>query len=147
MQVRRATLQDLEPVAILFDQYRMFYGAPSDLAAARRFLEARLSNGDSVIFVAEPEAGSAAGFTQLFPSFSSVSLALIYILNDLFVDPGQRRRGVARALLQEARKFGETTDAARLMLATEVNNQPAQALYRSLGWVRNKGFHHYELAL
>jgi ribosomal protein S18 acetylase RimI-like enzyme len=114
---------------------------------ARRFLDGRLSNGDSVIFVAEPEAGSAAGFTQLLPSFSSVSLALIYILNDLFVDPGQRRRGVARALLQEARKFGETTDAARLMLATEVNNRPAQALYRSLGWIRNKGFHHYELAL
>jgi GNAT superfamily N-acetyltransferase len=147
LQVRRASLHDLEQIAQLFDQYRMFYGAPSDLAAARHFIGARLDDGDSVIFLAEAEPGNAVGFTQLFPSYSSVSLAPIYILNDLFVAPRQRRRGAARALLKAAKEFAQTTDAARLMLATEVTNRPAQALYESMGWTRNEGFHHYELPL
>jgi ribosomal protein S18 acetylase RimI-like enzyme len=147
MQVRRATLQDLEQIVQLFDQYRMFYGTPSDLPAARHFIGTRLRDGDCVIFLAEADRGIAAGFVQLFPGYSSVSLAPIYILNDLYVAPGQRRRGAARALLKAAQGYARTTDAARLMLATEVTNRPAQALYESMGWTRNEGFRHYELAL
>ena len=82
---RQAVLADLEKIVPLFDGYRQFYGQPSDEAAVRGFLRKRFEQRDSVLFVAEVE-GRAVGFTQLYPTFSSVSMARTFVLNDLFTD-------------------------------------------------------------
>jgi GNAT superfamily N-acetyltransferase len=147
IHVRRAVPEDLEEVAGLFDQYRMFYGQAADLAAAHRFMSDRMERGDSVVLVAEMPTGVLAGFTQIFPSFSSVAVAPVFILNDLFVSPAQRRGGVGQALLRAAADFAQAAGAVRLSLATAIDNRPAQALYESLGWVRNTQFHQYNLAI
>jgi len=89
----------------------------------------------------------AAGFTQLYPSFSSASAARIFILNDLFVVPAFRRMGAGAALLTAARAFGEAAGAVRLTLSTEVTNESAQALYEACGWTRQTDFHVYNLSL
>jgi len=68
----------------LIDAYRQFYKQSSDVASAYEFLKERFSHGESVIFLAF-EGDQALGFTQLYPSFSSVSMARVFILNDLFV--------------------------------------------------------------
>ena len=91
--VRQATILDLDLLVPLFDLYRQFYRKPGDLALARRFLRERFEHNESIIFLAMRADGSAIGFTQLFPSFSSASAARILILNDLFVLPGARRMG------------------------------------------------------
>jgi hypothetical protein len=91
--VRRASLADLDQIVPLFDAYRQFYGQAHNLALAREFLRERLEQDQSVIFLALGSSGSAAGFTQLYPSFSSASVQRIFILNDLFVDPAVRRSG------------------------------------------------------
>lgn len=54
-------------------------------------MKARLENHESVILIAE-ENGEFIGFTQLYPTFSSVSMKRIYILNDLFVVPHARTK-------------------------------------------------------
>src|SRR5512133_197515 len=95
--VRRAVAADADTLAPLFDAYRTFYGKPADLDGARRFLAERLSRGESVVFLAF-DGAEAVGFTQLYPSFSSASMARIFVLNDLFVAPAGRRRGVGAAL-------------------------------------------------
>ena len=87
IQVRRASVRDLEALVPLFDVYRQFYGQPADIPLARAFLSERFEHDESVIFVATDSTGSAVGFTQLYPSVSSVSAARIFILNDLFVAP------------------------------------------------------------
>jgi GNAT superfamily N-acetyltransferase len=147
MLVKRAALADLDAVAPLFDAYRQFYGQRSDLAAARAFLEERLRREESVIFLAvDGEGGNEVlGFTQLYPSFSSVSVRRLWILNDLFVRPGLRRGGVGRRLLERARAWAIETDAKGLMLATAVSNAAARALYESCGWRRDEEFEHYVL--
>ena len=145
--VTRATLADLDAAAPLFDAYRVFYGKPSDPALARTFLQERLNNGESVIFLARDADGSALGFMQLYPCFSSVSARRLWILNDLFVSAAARRRGVARALLEQARTHGLQTGVVRLVLQTAQDNAPAQALYESLGWVRQDGMYEYALEL
>ena len=99
--VRQAVFADLEALAPLFDGYRQFYGRTPDLPAARAFLSDRFEHGESVVFIAHA-AAAPVGFTQLYPSFSSVSLARTFILNDLFVVAGQRRGGVGSALLRAA---------------------------------------------
>src|ERR1700676_5108761 len=92
IEVRQATVDDLDLIAPLFDAYRQFYRQPSDPEAARRFLLERFEHGESVIFLAFENA-AAIGFTQLYPSFSSGAMARIFILNDLFVAQEARGHG------------------------------------------------------
>jgi ribosomal protein S18 acetylase RimI-like enzyme len=147
LTVRQATILDLDVLAPLFDAYRQFYRKPGDLELARRFLRERLENGQAVVFLALMPDGAAAGFTQLYPSFSSASAARIFILNDLFVDPQYRRMGAGAALLAASRAFGEAAGAVRLTLSTEVTNESAQALYEACGWARQTDFYVYNLSL
>ena len=141
----RATLAELADLVPLFDGYRQFYGHRSDLAAARAFLSDRLERSESVIYLAYTGPREAAGFTQLYPSFSSVSLKPLWILNDLFVRPDIRRGGVGRALLERARLHAVETGAKGLVLSTGVTNKAAQTLYESCGWLRDDEFFQYYL--
>ena len=145
-KINRATLRDLEALVPLFAGYRAFYGQPSDSEAARTFLRERLTRNDTVIFLAERE-GKPVGFTQLFPSSSSVSVKRLWILNDLFVTPEARRGGVAKALLERAKAHAAETGAKGLVLNTAVDNKKAQNLYEALGWIRDETFYTYELIL
>ena len=146
MQVRRATIADLGTVAALFDAYRQFYQQPADYALAEAFIRERLTNNDSVVFLAiDPQANAGLGFTQLYPSFSSVSVRRIWILNDLFVAPAARRSGVARALLDAARDHATATGAKRLVLSTARANREARKLYESYGYKQDEAYLVYEL--
>ena len=145
--VRQATIFDLELIVPLYDAYRQFYGQPGDPDLARRFLLERFQHNESIIFLAMKEDGAAVGFTQLFPSFSSVSAARIFILNDLFVSPEARGKRVGALLLDAAARFGRGVGAIRLTLATKVTNQTAQALYEREGWKKQTDFYAYDLTL
>src|SRR6516162_3796139 len=116
MSVRaiRAGLEHLDVLTGLFDAYRQFYGQEPDLPGARRFLEERLRGRDSVVLLAvrDDDPGTGVGFVQLYPSFSSVSMRPIWILNDLFVTPPARRAGVARSLLGAAYEVARSRGAA-----------------------------------
>lgn len=145
--VRRATPADAGVIAPLFDLYRQFYRRPPDPGLARRFIGARLERDESVIFIAEDGAGAAIGFVQLYPVFESVAAGRRWVLHDLFVHPDHRRSGAGRALMAAARGLAEETGAVDVVLCTAVDNHDAQALYESLGYVRDDGFLYYELRL
>ena len=49
--------------------------------------------------------------------------------------------------MERARQFGRASGAQRLELSTAEDNRPAQALYESLGYVRDEEFYFYELEL
>lgn len=143
--VMRAELGHLEQIVPLFVGYREFYKQPPEVERSRAFLRARLERGDAVIFLALDKDGTAAGFTQLFPSFSTAALKRLWILNDLFVAPEYRRHGVGRLLLERARVFAVETGGRGLALETQTTNATAQALYESLGWQRDHEFYTYTL--
>lgn len=146
LTARQACLADLNELAGLFDAYRQFYGRPSDLSAAAAFLRERFNHGQSVLFIAH--AGTqAVGFAQLYPSFSSVSLARTYVLNDLYVDERHRRAGAGRLLLNTAAQFTQAVGAIRLTLSTARNNTTAQSVYADAGWQRDEQFWVYHLPL
>ncbi|HEX5436120.1 MAG TPA: GNAT family N-acetyltransferase [Gemmatimonadaceae bacterium] len=144
---------DVDRVAPLFDAYRQFYGAAPDLGAARAFLSERLARGESVVLIAavEPPHGEgeivAAGFTQLYPSFSSLALAPTVVLNDLFVAPERRGMGVARRLIEAVVAHARSTGAVRIELATQHTNSRALRLYERLGFVRDTEFVHLSVAV
>lgn len=146
--VFQADHEHLDDLAVLFNDYRRFYRQSSDLEAARRFLSERLTNDESVIFAAQlAESDGLVGFTQLYPTFSSVRMSRVWTLNDLFVAESARGLGVARTLMEAAREFAVSTGAVALELETERENVVAQALYDSLEYDCNEDFLHYALSL
>lgn len=142
MDIRRATIDDLDRLVPLFDAYRVFYAQPSDPAGARTFLHDRIAHNESVVFLA-----GDVGFAQLYPGFSSIALAPAWLLNDLYVDPAARARGVGRALVQVSAEHARRSGATCLTLETAPDNAPARSLYASLGFRMNTEFLHYVLDL
>src|SRR5271169_5855575 len=124
-EILPATPADVGEVAPLFDLYRQFYGKSPNEEAARRFLFARLSKGESVVFYARHE-GKTVAFLQLYPVFSSVNLSRQWILNDLYVLEKARQHGYGRALVERAHRLAEETHAHSLVLETAVSNHAAQ---------------------
>ncbi|MGI5191260.1 GNAT family N-acetyltransferase [Promicromonospora sp. CA-289599] len=156
VDVRTVTDDDVDAVVDLFRQYLRFYDQEVPDAEARAYLTARRDAGDSVLLVAvaqpdgdrsdaddAPAAGTLVGFTQSYPTWSSVSLSRSWVLNDLFVSPDVRGTGAARALVRETCRRAKEAGAIRVSLATAWDNVAAQGLYESEGFVRDQHFHHY----
>ncbi|MCK5401148.1 MAG: GNAT family N-acetyltransferase [Flavobacteriaceae bacterium] len=141
MNIVRAHIEHLDLIVSLFDAYRIFYRQPSDKKTAKQFLFERLKNKDSIIFLAFIN-NEAVGFTQLYHSFSSVSMKPIYILNDLYVDTNYRKSGIGAALLNKAKQLCRDNNYKGLGLQTETSN-PAQHLYESLGWEKDPDLQYF----
>ncbi len=146
IKINLANLGDILQLAELFDQYRIFYKQAPDIERAAAFIKQRLENQDSVIFAAKTNE-TIAGFTQLYPSFSSVSMKKVWILNDLFVLESYRRKNVAKYLMSAAEDHARKTQAARISLATQFSNIPAQKLYEKMGYVKEETFYHFDLSI
>lgn len=136
MSILKATLFDLDSLTELFDSYRMFYQQKSNLSGAKVFIKERLSNEDSVIFMAFVE-NDPIGFVQLYPSFSSVSMKRIWVLNDLYVKEKVRGKGFGEKLIKKAISFAEETGAKGVLLETGKENVTAQRLYEKIGFIKD----------
>jgi GNAT superfamily N-acetyltransferase len=145
LRIERAQPRHLDALLPLFVAYRHFYQRPDD-PRARAFLEERMRRNESVVFLAWLE-GAAIGFTQLYPSFASVSLCRMFVLYDLFVAPHARRHGAAAALLRAAVQYAGEHGAGELMLQTATGNVAAQRLYEREGWLRDEEFYVYNYHL
>lgn len=144
MKVRKASLQDLQQLSLLFDGYRQFYKQASDVDGAFEFLQQRLETKESVVLVVEVNQ-QLLGFTQLYPSFSSVSMQRMWVLNDLFVTAAARKSGVAEALMNAAKNWATETGSKGLALETDWDNVNAQKLYDKLGYAKQDNTWHYFL--
>lgn len=130
---RKAQLADVQQLAELFDQYRIFYHKDSDIPAAEKFLTERIENNDSEIFVAENE-GKLVGFVQLYPLFSSTRMKRYWLLNDLYVNENYRGKGFSKQLLEASKELAKSTDAAVILLETGKSNDIGNKLYPSCGF-------------
>ena len=128
---------------MLYDTYRQFYEQAPNIALAKAFIATRLNNKDSVIFVAENSEGKLVGFCQIYPSFCSVIAAKIGVLYNLYVDSSIHKTGAGRALKLVSHEYAANNGMVRLSLTTAKDNLKTQALYESLGWVRDEVFYAY----
>jgi GNAT superfamily N-acetyltransferase len=135
MTIRKAVIDDIAVLASMFDKYRMFYGKTSEIKAAKTFLSERIMNNDSEIFISVDENGKYAGFVQLYPLFSSTRLKRLWLLNDLFVEPDFRGKGISKALIEESKKLCLSTGACSLTLETQKTNGIGNSLYLKMGFV------------
>ncbi|WP_163103521.1 GNAT family N-acetyltransferase [Peribacillus alkalitolerans] len=143
MKVVQANIGLLEDIVPLFNGYRMFYGQPNDELGARKFIQERITNKESVIFIAYDSDDQPVGFVQIYPTFSSVGMKRAYILNDLFVNPAGRKKGVGRLLIERVYQFCEDMNGRYVSLQTAPDNHTAKALYEDLGMQLDNEFDIY----
>jgi GNAT superfamily N-acetyltransferase len=146
-RTRLASLADLDALAALLDAYRQFYEQPADLARARAYLGERMARGECVVYAAIGARGDIVGFTLLYPTFTSVGTARIFVLNDLFVTPAARGTRASVALLEAAKEHARAAGALRLSLRTAHDNLRAQGVYERNGWKRDQRFFTYDFPL
>lgn len=142
MEVHYASANDLSSIVPLFEEYLKFYDRKHPIDEVTKFLDKRLRNEESIFLFAVHEE-EVIGFTQLYPSFSSLSLKRCYILNDLFVTADKRKLGAAEALMEEAFAFCEQSGAVYISLETHPDNTASQKLYEKVGMTKDDEYWHY----
>jgi GNAT superfamily N-acetyltransferase len=151
--IRRAHLADVPLLAPMFEAYCRFYQRDPGEGRATIYLRDRLNNHDAAIFLAESLADADSGtpeplgFALLYPKWQSTAMRRDWLLNDLFVVPHARRRGIATQLLAAIDAFAIDSGALKLQLKTHHTNEPARKLYESLAWIRKEDFWTYERSL
>ena len=141
--ISRASISDLAELHPLVEKYREFYKQPENPKTVQ-FLTDRLENDEAVVFIARID-GNPVGFTMIYPTFSTVSLSAVWLLNDLYVAETSRGQGVANLLMDAAETAAREAGATRIFLRTAHDNTPAQALYESRGWKQDEVFRRYDL--
>jgi ribosomal protein S18 acetylase RimI-like enzyme len=86
------------------------------------------------VFVAELD-GDVAGYVRLAHPFPIEASKHVLHISGLAVDPGCRRRGVGKALLDAAAAEARARGARRLTLRVLAPNEPARRLYERAGYV------------
>jgi GNAT superfamily N-acetyltransferase len=132
--IRPATLADLSLIAALIRELADY----EKLAHAVRFDEATLERN---LFGPRPMAevvigeadGVAQGFALFFHNFSTFEGKPGIYLEDLYVRPEARGKGLGKALLQHLAGIALERDCARLEWSVLDWNAPAIAFYESLG--------------
>jgi GNAT superfamily N-acetyltransferase len=143
INIKQATTNELDELAILFDQYRIFYQKAGDVDVAKKFLKERIEADESVIFVSFDDKNTMTGFTQLYPLFSSTRMKKLWLLNDLFVDNNHRGKGISVALIDKAKELCKQTKACGLLLETAKTNKVGNNLYPRTGFVLDQEHNFY----
>jgi ribosomal protein S18 acetylase RimI-like enzyme len=142
-EISKVTASDLAELHPLVEKYRAFYKQPEN-DKTLGFLQERIKNQEAIAFIARVN-GEAVGFTLLYPTFSTVSLSNIWLLNDLYVAESSRGLGIAKELMDVAESAAKSAGATRVFLRTANDNLPAQALYEGRNWVKDEVFRRYDL--
>ncbi len=143
MKIREAKSSDINQLSKLFNSYRMFYGKESNIDISKEFLDSRIINKDSIIYVCEVR-NNIIGFVQLYPLFSSTRVSKYWLLNDLFVDVKERGNGYSKLLIERAKKLVIESKACGMMLETEKSNNIGNKLYPITGFKMNELSNFYE---
>jgi ribosomal protein S18 acetylase RimI-like enzyme len=135
--VRRAGTADAEVVGrLLHDfntEYDDFTPGPGALAARIRQL---LAAGEAVVLLAgrEPQGVAVLRFRKAI-----WTRALDCYLEELYVAPGSRGRGLGRALMEAAIEAARSEGASHMDLGTSEDDVVARRLYESLGFSNREG--------
>jgi GNAT superfamily N-acetyltransferase len=119
--------------AALFDEYRQHYGANPAPEAVEAWMRDQILTDRMRLFAAVPD-GRARGICAVSVVPASLTLRTVWLVRDLYVDPGARRAGLGRALLAHVADAARAEGAHRLSLQAEPTNTRALRLYAKAGF-------------
>jgi GNAT superfamily N-acetyltransferase len=125
---------EFEALLPLIAAYQAFYDVDDiDTDRNRSFVRRFLApSEDGELLAARDESGAILGYACLYWHFSSTRAVQTVLMNDLFVLPEARGRGVGRALIEGSRQVARLRGAGWLEWATAPDNHTAQRLYDSM---------------
>jgi GNAT superfamily N-acetyltransferase len=131
--VREAVADD---AAILVSLVHQFMRQESE-SAAKLTLKDLLAHGFGEgarfgVLLAE-DGGRAVGYALFYPSYDTEHAARGLYLQDLFVVPGARARGVGRALMAAVARACQADGGCYLFWNAHEANHAARAFYRRIG--------------
>lgn len=134
MHVRPAVPDDGARFLELVDELATFerMEGPSPEAARRLLDDAFGASRRFDLFVAEDE-GRVVSYAAVFETYSTFLARPILHLEDLYVTPAARRKGVARAMMRRLAQEAVTRGCARLSWVVLDWNVDAQRFYQGLG--------------
>jgi GNAT superfamily N-acetyltransferase len=134
LRIAQATEDDAEIVSILVHELADFEHLSHECAmtagAAREHL---LGPGRSADVMIAWLGHEPAGFAVYFRTFSTFVARPGVFLEDLFVRPAFRHRGIGRALLKEVGRIAHRAGAGRYEWTTLMWNENARRLYSVIG--------------
>jgi ribosomal protein S18 acetylase RimI-like enzyme len=135
--VRRAEAADAEPVGRLLHDFNSEFDAPTPGPGAMAERVRRLvASGDITVLLvgAEPQGLAVLRFRP-----SLWTDALDCYLEELYVVPDRRGRGLGRALMEAAMELARREGATHMDLGTGEDDVAARALYERLGFDNREG--------
>ena len=132
--IRQASRADLADLLELMREFYAEAGYPLTADRARAaFLPLLDAGGPGQVWLADLD-GQVAGHLVLTFCYSMEYGGRSAFIDDLFVRPALRNRGLGRALMQRARAICEGLDVRAMHLEVARDNGPAQAIYRGTGF-------------
>ena len=130
MVVRPAERKDRPQLLELIKGYFAFYRTPFPTDPTMEAFLDRLARdpGLGIQLVAD-EGGQLQGFTSLYACLDTLRADRILVMNDLFVDPSLRNRGIGEALFDASLAYAVAHGYARLDWVTAADNHAAQRFY------------------
>jgi GNAT superfamily N-acetyltransferase len=119
--------------AALFDRYRQHYGANPAPEAVESWMRDQILTDRMRLFAAVHDE-RARGICAVSVVPASLTLRTMWLVRDLYVDPGARRAGLGRALLAHVADAARAEGAHRLSLQAEPTNARALELYAKAGF-------------
>ena len=137
LSIRRADAADAEVIGRLLHDFNSEFDeptpGPSALAARVRQL---LSTGEITVLLGRSEAHGLA-VLRFRPAIWSQTLDCY--LEELYVVPDRRGRGLGRALMEAAIELARQKGAGDMHLGTSEDDVAARGLYESLGFSNREG--------
>jgi GNAT superfamily N-acetyltransferase len=126
--------EEFETLLPLIAAYQRFYEVEEIDSDRNRFFFRRFlaPSEDGELLAARDESGLILGYACLYWHFSSLAAVETVLMNDLFVAPEARGRGIGRTLIEASRAVARARGAAWLEWATAPDNHTAQRLYDSM---------------
>lgn len=119
--------------AALFDEYRQHFGANPAPEAVETWMRDQILTDRMRLFAAVPD-GRARGICAVSVVPASLTLRTVWLVRDLYVDPGARRAGLGGALLAHVADAARAEGAHRLSLQADAANARALELYAKAGF-------------
>ncbi|HTQ31859.1 MAG TPA: GNAT family N-acetyltransferase [Opitutaceae bacterium] len=137
IQIRSATAADLPLILQLIRELAAYENLSHQVEAGEEKLRATLfppaGPATAECLLAFVAGGAPAGFAVYFQTYSTFLAKPGLYLEDLFVRPEFRRRGIGKALLLQIARIANQRGCGRMEWSVLDWNEPAQAFYRSLG--------------
>jgi GNAT superfamily N-acetyltransferase len=134
LNIRRATRADAAVIASLVRELADYEKLLPDAKATPEDFLRELDSPNPVIHVLIAEwDGAPCGFALYFFNFSTFVGRPGLYLEDLFVRPTLRSKGVGRALLRELARVAQERNCGRMEWAVLDWNEPALRFYQTLG--------------